>query len=60
MFPERLLAGNSRQTRYSRLDSRPNNHRRRLLAWETQSRIVWKYKLGRRDHTTEELKAGTS
>eukprot|EP00972_Heterocapsa_arctica_P075560 11145724-Heterocapsa_arctica.AAC.1 len=60
MFPERLLAGNYRQTRRSRLDSRPNKHRRRLLAWETPSRTVWNYKLGRRDHTTEELQAGTS
>eukprot|EP00972_Heterocapsa_arctica_P061876 9121560-Heterocapsa_arctica.AAC.1 len=28
MFPERMLAGNYRQTRLSRLDSRPEKYRR--------------------------------
>eukprot|EP00972_Heterocapsa_arctica_P065783 9710785-Heterocapsa_arctica.AAC.1 len=34
MFPQRLLAGNYRKTRRSRLYSRPNKHRRSLLAKE--------------------------
>eukprot|EP00972_Heterocapsa_arctica_P016829 2484695-Heterocapsa_arctica.AAC.1 len=52
MFPERRLARNYRQTRRPRLNSRPNKHRRRLLAEEAPSRIGWNYKLERRGRTT--------
>eukprot|EP00972_Heterocapsa_arctica_P074394 10978520-Heterocapsa_arctica.AAC.1 len=52
MFPQRVLAGNYRQKRRSRLDSRPNKHRINLLVKEAPSRIVWKYKLGCRGRTT--------
>eukprot|EP00972_Heterocapsa_arctica_P114986 16445494-Heterocapsa_arctica.AAC.1 len=47
-----FCAGNYRQPRRSRLNSRPSKHRIMLLAEDTLSRTVCNYKLGCLERTT--------